>query len=623
MLVVLVCSQCYNIASANREQEFKILYQDDFEIKGQANVGFNNTRGLVDDMGFQSYQVWLDFPEQGVPINVKYKAKSPDGAQTGVVVLFYDGAVDTKRRATPFFNRNLGTGYEELTASFITPTDMKFTRMLIILYRSNREGTLFIDDLKIERKQPTPILFEDDFELKGTPRAGVNGTRGLVNDAEFQVYQVWLDFSKQNVPINVGYRAKSPDGAQTGIVILFYDGNEDTDYKLTPIFNYSLGENYQDISASFLTPAEVKFTRMLVVFYRSNKQGTIFMDDVVIQKMMPKPPQNLSASRDSISGKVTLSWNEAEIWVPPLEMRPVKYHIYRYSDPQLISKRNLWGIVFAEKGKRLYTWSGTNNSEGESEAEKQNDFFYSIVSVDDKGIEGPHSERVKVGATVISAPANKKVASYETEITISQFASVIIGESFEAYKSDVQGESLENSFKLEKKSNNEIVITEEKASHGSRSLLMKADSSSPILKATWTFSELALDKPIYLSFDVLPEACDAFIIRFGDGEKGGPTLQINKFFAINASFPGGKNQRISMYDPKKWYRITIIINNFFDKTYDITIKTLNGVDEVVKRDNIPFRFEDITKLNTLIFNNYSKGQGTQYLDNVVLISSFQ
>lgn len=246
------------------------------------------------------------------------------------------------------------------------------------------------------------ILHQKDFEADGVPGAGFNGSKGLVNNSAYNVYQVWLDFSEKNFPIHISYKAKSSDGAQTGIVILFFDGSVDTQSTISPIFHAPLNEDYRNIEASFLTP-NIEFTRVLVILYRSNRQGTICIDDVKIEKMFPKPPEIISCERDFRTGRVDLKWMRDEVWGGNIKVGAVRYNIYRSKTSGITKQDQLYDIVYVEEGKNQYLWSGYNNTEGEGFAEKQNTYYYAISSIDKDGRESVLSPEIKVSAVTINS----------------------------------------------------------------------------------------------------------------------------------------------------------------------------------------------------------------------------
>lgn len=244
------------------------------------------------------------------------------------------------------------------------------------------------------------ILHRQDFEADGVPGAGFNGSKGLVNNSAYNVYQVWLDFSEKNFPIHINYKAKSSDGAQTGLVILFFDGSIDTKSTISPIFHAPLNEGFRNIEASFLTP-NIEFTRVLVIFYRSNQQGTICIDDVKIEKMFPKPPEIISSDRDFRTGRVDLKWMRDEVWGENIKVGAVRYNVYRSKTSGITKQDQLYDIVYVEEGKNQYLWSGYNNNEGEGFSEKQNTYYYAISSIDKDGRESVLSPEIKVSAITI------------------------------------------------------------------------------------------------------------------------------------------------------------------------------------------------------------------------------
>ncbi len=246
------------------------------------------------------------------------------------------------------------------------------------------------------------ILHQQDFEVDGVPGAGFNGSKGLVNNSSYGVYQVWIDFSEKNSPIHISYKAMSSDGAQTGIVVLFFDGAIDTQSTITPIFHVPLDGNFKDIGASILTP-EVDFTRVLVIFYRSNRIGTIHIDDIKIEKMFPRPPEIISWERDFRTGRIELVWEKDEAWGGNIKVEGVRYNIYRSKTSGITKQLELYDIVHVEEGKSQYLWSGYNNSEGEGFEEKQNTYYYAISSVDKDGRESILSTEIMVPAVTINS----------------------------------------------------------------------------------------------------------------------------------------------------------------------------------------------------------------------------
>ena len=204
------------------------------------------------------------------------------------------------------------------------------------------------------------------------------------------------------------------------------------------------------------------------------------------------------------------------------------------------------------------------------------------------------------------------------------FASVVISESFEGYNVGNFESNPAKGIVTIKGSPEEITVSEQSSSEGANSILINANpDSQSIVSLGWSFPEINPVLGIHFSFDVLASASDALLVQLcGEGKKPGPSLQLNRFGNINAATPDGA-KKIREYSSDVWYRITIRVDDFSMKKYDLRLTDLDKNIIIHEEKDIPFRYSDITGINSIRFANSSAGNGKQYLDNVILTTSYE
>ncbi len=210
-------------------------------------------------------------------------------------------------------------------------------------------------------------------------------------------------------------------------------------------------------------------------------------------------------------------------------------------------------------------------------------------------------------------------------LTGTSLAAVIINEDFESYPVGGFQPASDSGIDLTRNIPGEIAIATDLAAPGNQYLAIAADSTSPRLNATWNF-DIAGDKSVYFSFDILPQACDTFFVRLNNSNSSGPYLTFTKGLTLNASIEvdgKGAAQQICTYNPAVWYRISFIIGKVADLKYTVTVEALDGSIDPITVEDIPFRYTTANKFTRLVFDNSGAGKGTQYIDNIILIDDFE
>lgn len=213
------------------------------------------------------------------------------------------------------------------------------------------------------------------------------------------------------------------------------------------------------------------------------------------------------------------------------------------------------------------------------------------------------------------------------------FASTLINESFESYEVGPLESNEEIGINVKKGFLEEIVITENKFSDGTKSLFMDGKvGSSQRLEVEWPFPEIDGNKSVYLSFDIYRSTIDLLEIYLEGKRTGstsvanGPSIRFDQYKRIVVNVPkpdgsGAETKQICLYDLETWYRVTIIIDEISQGKYDIIIKPLTETGETITGENYDFRFP-LDNISQFRIYNYSAAKGSQYIDNIVLIEDY-
>lgn len=142
------------------EDADNVGYPDGWKLGKEAKVTLNRddvphgTRALVMEKGYAVLYQNLEVEElAGRRVTFRGLAQSPDGAKLGVRIgCFVTGETGEKEwRDFPLvWNRIIGPRYETITAERLLPEEAIGGRFWFCLYRSGEEGTLFLDDLRLE-----------------------------------------------------------------------------------------------------------------------------------------------------------------------------------------------------------------------------------------------------------------------------------------------------------------------------------------------------------------------------------------------------------------------------------------------------------------------------------------
>jgi len=208
------------------------------------------------------------------------------------------------------------------------------------------------------------------------------------------------------------------------------------------------------------------------------------------------------------------------------------------------------------------------------------------------------------------------------------FAAVLVNESFENHAVGMIESNEDAAITVNKGLPQEIMITEDESSDGSKSLFLDANADSTLrLEVVWSFPKIDSDKSVYLSFDVLPSAVRTLEVYLA-GERdtsstiaNGPTIRLDQYKRILAVIPPGSTDKISDFDPHTWYRITITLDSISQGKYNISVKPLDDSGTFFSKENCEFRF-NLKDIRQLHIRNYSAATGSQYIDNVMLVEDY-